>query len=121
MKNLFAILLICSFLPANGSDSILSCLPKDVSQDTLVSGGPAQKAVTVREALGRIGAQCQAGKLVDKMGREIYFFHLIGCWGNPPADYQELLASQAREIASLKGRYTVLEIPCAASNPRSIL
>jgi hypothetical protein len=120
MKNLFVVLLLCSFFSANAADSI-SCLPKDVTQDTLVSGGEsAQKAVTVREALGRIGARCEGGKLVDETGREVFFVHLLGCWGNPPQNYQELLASQAREIASLKGRYTVLEIPCAASNPRSI-
>ena len=120
MKNLLAILLLCSFFSASASDSI-SCLPKDVAQDTLVSGAePAQKAVTVREALGRIGAQCEGGKLIDKTGREVYFFHLIGCWGNPPTNYQELLASQDREIERLKGRYMVLEIPCAQTNPRSI-
>jgi hypothetical protein len=120
MRNLFAILLLGSFFSAKASDSI-SCLPKDVAQDTLVTGAePAQKAVTVREALGRIGAQCDRGKLVDKTGREVYFFHLIGCWGNPPTNYQELLASQDREIERLKGRYTVLEIPCAQANPRTV-
>ena len=120
MKNLFAILLLSSFFSANASDSI-SCLPKDVTQDTLISGGgSAQKAATVREALGRIGARCEGGKLIDKTGREVYFVHLLGCWGNPPQNYQELLASQAREIESLKQRYTVLEIPCAQTNPRSI-
>src|SRR6266404_949371 len=120
MKNLFAILLLCSFFSANASDSI-SCLPKDVTQDTVVSSGKsAQKTMTVREALGRIGARCEGGKLIDETGKEVYFVHLIGCWGNPPQNYQEQLASQAREIESLKRRYTVLEISCAQSNPRSI-
>jgi hypothetical protein len=120
MKILSAILLLCSLFSASASDSI-SCLPKDVTQETVVSGGEfAQKTVTVREALGRMGARCEGGKLVDRTGREIYFFHLIGCWGNPPANYQKQLASQDREIESLKGRYTVLEIPCAQTNPRSI-
>ena len=119
MKNLAVILLLSAF-SAKASESI-SCLPKDVAPETLVSGGKsAPKAITVREALGRIGARCQDGKLVDKAGREVYFFHLIGCWGNPPLDYQERLASQAREIESLKGRYTVLEISCAQTNPRLI-
>jgi len=120
MRNLFAILLLGSSFSANASDSI-SCLPKDVTQDTLVSGGESpQKVATVRETLRRIGARCEAGKLVDKTGREIYFFHRIGCWGNPPQNYQDLLAAQAREIDGLKGRYTVLEISCAQTNPRSI-
>ena len=119
MKNLVAILFVCS-LSANASD-LISCLPRDVTQETLVSGGEsAPKAITVREALGRIGARCQDGKLVDKTGRDVHFFHLIGCWGNPPLDYQERLASQAREIESLKGRNTVLEISCAQTNPRLI-
>ncbi|MFN2621734.1 MAG: hypothetical protein ABR611_02720 [Chthoniobacterales bacterium] len=76
--------------------------------------------MTVRETLGRIGARCQEGKLVDKAGREVRFFHLIGCWGNPPVDYQEQLSRQAREIERLKTRYTILEIPCATTNLRSI-
>jgi hypothetical protein len=120
MKILSAILLLCSLFAANAADSI-SCLPKDVTQDTVVSGGDSTpKAVTVREALGRMGARCEGGKLVDNAGREVYFFHLIGCWGNPPVNYQELLAAQDREIERLKGRYTVLEISCAQTNPRSI-
>src|SRR5258707_678150 len=87
MKSLFAILLVCSFASAKASDSI-SCLPNDVTQDTLVSGaGSAQKIVTVREALGRIGARCEGGKLVDKTGKEVCFVHLLGCWGNPPQNY----------------------------------
>jgi hypothetical protein len=121
MKTLITILLLCSFFSATASDSILSCLPRDITQETLVSSGePARRAVTVREALGRIGALCEGGKLVDKSGREIHFVHLIGCWGNPPQDYQERLASQDREIKSLKARYTVLEIPCATTNLRTI-
>jgi hypothetical protein len=120
MKNLFAILLFCCFFSAKAFDS-LSCLPNDVTPDTLVSGGEsAHKAATVREALGRIRARCEAGKLVDQKDREVCFVHLLGCWGNPPQNYQELLAAQAREIESLKERYTVLEIPCAQTNPRPI-
>jgi len=115
------ILVICTFSLAKGSDSILPCLPKDVGQDTLVSGGAsAQKIVTVREALARIGARCEASRLIDKTGREIRFVHLLGCWGNPPQNYQELLVAQDREIEGLKQRYTVLEVSCAQTNPRSI-
>lgn len=126
MKILFAIILLCSFSPARASDSSLSCLPKNVAPDTLVSGeewksAKHQKPVTVREALHRIEARCQKGKLLDKVGREIYFVHLIGCWGNPPEDYQEQLALQAQEIQRLKKKYTVLQIPCAAQvDPRKI-
>jgi hypothetical protein len=121
MKNLFPILLLCAFCSsAKASDSV-SCLPNDVKNDTVISGGNSpREIVTVQEALRRIGARCQNGKLVDKAGREIRFFHLIGCWGNPPVDYQEQLSHQAREIERLKPRYTVLEIPCATTNLRTI-
>jgi hypothetical protein len=127
MKSLLATILLCSFSPARASDSILPCLPKNVARDTLVSGdelksarGETQKPVTVRDALRRIKARCRQGRLFDKTAREIYFFHLIGCWGNPPEDYQERLALQTREIQRLKAKYTVLEIPCAPIDPRQI-
>lgn len=126
MRSLFAIIVFCSLSPAGGSDSIWPCLPKDVTQDTLVSGqeldstkGKTQELITVRDALRRLEARCLRGKLVDKTGREIYFFHLIGCWGNPPEDYQERLTLQVQEIQRLKKKYTVLEIPCAL-DPRQI-
>jgi hypothetical protein len=84
------------------------------------AGGEKQKGVTVGEALRLLEARCQESKLVDKAGREIYFFHLTGCWGNPPVDYEELLALQAQEAQRLKKQYTVLEIPCAQRDPRLI-
>lgn len=128
VKRLFAIILLCSFSPAGAADSILPCLPKDVAQDALVSGeewkaakGGTQKPVTVREALRRIEAHCRKGKLFDKTGREIYFVHLVGCWGNPPEDYLERLTLQAQEIQRLKKTYTVLEIPCGPIDPRQVL
>ena len=121
MKNLFPILLLFAFSsPAKATDS-LSCLPNDVKNDTMISSGNTpREIVTIREALGRIGARCQDEKLVDKAGREIHFVRLIGCWGNPPADYQKQLSHQAREIERLKERYTVLEIPCGPTNLRAI-
>ena len=127
MKSLLVIILLGSFSPAGASDSILPCVPKNVTQDTLVSGEELQSAkdkthqpVTVREALRRIKARCRKGRLFDKTGREVYFFHLVGCWGNPPEDYQERLTLQAQEIQRLKKNFTVLEIPCAPIDPRQI-
>jgi hypothetical protein len=121
MKIFFPILLLFAlFSWANGADSA-PCLPKDVSNDTLISAGTsARDIVTVRETLARIGARCQEGKLVDAAGREVRFIHLIGCWGNPPLDYQEQLSRQATEIERLKTRYTVFEVPCATTNPRAV-
>lgn len=121
MKKLFPVLLLCAFsYSAKATDSV-PCLPNDVKNDTLISGGNSSREIlTVRAALNRIGARCQDEKLVDKSGREIRFFRLIGCWGNPPVDYQERLSHQAREIERLKARYTVLEIPCTTANLRTI-
>jgi hypothetical protein len=121
MKNSFPILLLCAFSSSAKATDSVSCLPHDVKNDTVISGGNSpREVVTVREALGRIGARCQDEKLVDKAGREIRFVRLIGCWGNPPVDYQEQLSRQAGEIERLKARYTVLEIPCATTNLRTI-
>jgi hypothetical protein len=127
MTSFLVVILLCSLSFVEASDSILPCLPKDLSQETLVSSegfksasGEKQKGVTVGETLHLLEARCQESKLVDKTGREIYFFHLIGCWGNPPADYEERLALQAQEVQRLKKQYTVLEIPCAQRDPRLI-
>jgi hypothetical protein len=128
VKSLFAIILLCSFSPAGAADSISPCLPKNIARDALVSGeewkaakGATQKPVTVRDALRLIKAHCRKGKLFDKTGKEIYFVHLIGCWGNPPEDYRDRLALQALEIQRLKKTCTVLEIPCAPIDPRQVL
>jgi hypothetical protein len=121
MKNLGVILLLCAFCSSAKASDWVSCLPNDVKNDTVISGVNSPREIfTVGDALRRIGARCQEGKLVDKAGREVRFFHLIGCWGNPPVDYQEQLSHQASEIERLKARYTVFEIPCATTNLRSI-
>ena len=83
--------------------------------------GKAAKQITVRETLVRLKARCKRGKLVTGSGREIRFYRLIGCWGNPPADYQEQFAQQSRELRRLKKKYTVIEIPCAQMDPRQIM
>jgi len=53
--------------------------------------------------------------LVDAKGTEIRFYQLIGCWGNPPDDYQEQLARQTKELANLRKRYHVIEMTCDSS------
>lgn len=69
--------------------------------------------MTVEQKLVELKAKCKKGKLVDRNGREIRFVQLIGCWGNPPEDYQEQLDNQAREIKQLQEKFTVIQIPCA--------
>ena len=115
-------------VPARSSERFSGCLPAGISLDSLVTMEPAQTnqpavtmKVTVGMRLAQLKARCKRGKLVDGKGKQIYFYALIGCWGNPPADYLELLEHQAKEIQRLQKRYTVIQIPCAQSvDPRTI-
>ncbi|MEQ1605926.1 MAG: hypothetical protein ABL999_13765 [Pyrinomonadaceae bacterium] len=81
------------------------------------------KTITVRDSLKSMTARCSKHKLVDRRKREIKFFRIEGCWGNPPADYLEIQARQQQELASLKKKYPVIEISCNAGDqpPLSIL
>jgi hypothetical protein len=79
-------------------------------------------AITVKQRLVELKARCRRGKLVDRSGREIRFYRLAGCWGNPPPDYREILERQRRELERLKKRYTVIELTCNPDgiDPRTI-
>ena len=115
-------------VPARPSERFSGCLPAGISLDSLVTIEPAKAnqhgatmKVTVSMRLVQLKARCKRGKLVDGKGKQIYFYALLGCWGNPPADYLELLEHQAQEIQRLKKKYTVIQIPCAQSvDPRTI-
>jgi hypothetical protein len=101
----------------NGPQSFGECLPEEIKPSDVVSSrqiGSSKvfKKVTVEEKLIQLKASCRKGKLVDTAGREIRFFRLEGCWGNPPADYQEILQKQSEELEKLRRRYTVIEITC---------
>ncbi len=121
-------ILLSSFFPVAGTDPIYGCLPKDVALESIVSGensksanGSIQKIATVRQTLAKIKARCKRGKLVDGAGRQVYFYQLIGCWGNPPENYLELLEQQDQEIQRLKKKYRVIQISCAQTgDPRLI-
>ena len=96
-----------------------SCLPAGIQPTDVVSTrttGNKGKVitVTVNEKLSELKARCRKGKLVDGAGKEIRFYQLIGCWGNPPDDYQQQLERQARELAQLRKRYRVIEMTCDA-------
>ena len=71
--------------------------------------------VTVNETLKRLQAHCRKRKLVDARGKEIYFYRLAGCWGNPPLDYQEILQRQSEELQKLRKHYHVIEMTCNPS------
>ena len=127
IESLMATLLIC-LSPGDGTNKrIVACLPADVKLEEVVSAPQlksttvtASKRVTIGETLSRLKAHCKKGKLIAGSGREIRFYRLVGCWGNPPDDYQEQLARQTRELQRLKKKYTVVEIPCAQIDPRKI-
>lgn len=119
---LFLGMTLFSFPSAGGAaDRFAGCLPEGVGLEEIVSVSedksvsPVNKKVTIRETLRRLNARCKKGKLVDAKGREIYFFRLIGCWGNPPEDYQEQLTKQQEALERLRKKYTVIEISCNQS------
>ena len=119
-------LLICSSLGDGTNKRFGACLPADINLEETVSAPQlkstttASKPVTIKETLSRLKARCKKGKLISGDGREIRFYRLLGCWGNPPDDYQEQLARQNQELQRLKKKYTVVEIPCALIDPRQI-
>ena len=101
-------------------DRFSSCLPDTVDLKAVVQEEPVDtkteakpKTRTVEQKLLALDARCRNGKLVDKAGKEISFVQLLGCWGNPPEDYQEQLDRQQQEIKRLKEKHTVIEISCA--------
>ena len=118
-------LIMVSFLlvlPANSSKaSCCACLPKGIESADVVTArfNPAMKkgkqTISVAEKLASLKARCKRGKLVDGTGREIRFFQLTGCWGNPPEGYQEILQKQNSELIRLRKRYTVVEMTCNTS------
>ena len=99
------------------------CLPAEIKPSDIVSAQMVKpdagivKTITVAEKLKDLRARCRKRKLVDAAGREIRFYHLVGCWGNPPEDYQEILDRQAKELASLRRRYRVIEMTCNTGQP----
>ena len=102
------------------SDSFNACLPEDVKPEMVVTLESNQAAttnakprpVTVKQRLLQLKAHCKDGKLLDGQGKEIRFVHLLGCWGNPPEDYEEQLNQQQAEIKRLKEKYTVVQLSC---------
>ncbi|HEV7550318.1 MAG TPA: hypothetical protein VGP65_01475 [Candidatus Angelobacter sp.] len=107
---------------------LAKCLPagiklSDVVEATMAGNANGQpmkmRQVTVEQKLNDLKAACnREDKLVDGNGRQILFYHLIGCWGNPPPDYQELLQKQREEIERLKQQNTVIEMTCNPSGAR---
>ena len=127
IESLVVTLLICLPSGDGANKGFVACLPADIELEEVVSApqlksrvATADKPITVKAVLSRLKARCKRGKLITGNGREIRFYRLIGCWGNPPDDYQEQLARQHDELERLKKKYTVVEIPCGQMDPRQI-
>ena len=120
----FLILLVAIFsamtISVSAASQPYSCLPTGVKTGDIVrvvelssrSGDVRMKTVSVAESLKSIKAKCSKGKLVDSKKKEIKFYRIEGCWGNPPEDYLEIQARQRRELAELKRKNNVIEISC---------
>ena len=107
---------------AQKTTAACACLPDGIATGDIVSaeveetaGKRTVKNVTVGAKLKEFKARCRKGKLVDSKGKEIRFFRLQGCWGNPPEDYQEILTRQAKELENLRKQYRVIEMTCNES------
>jgi len=115
-----AMLATLSPLSAVCTANIDACLPPGIQATDVVSyqavkPGGKVVTVTVAQKLKSLGARCRKGKLVDAKGTEIRFYQLVGCWGNPPDDYQAQLERQTKELARLRKRYRVIEMTCDSS------
>jgi hypothetical protein len=118
----------CCVAPASSRDSLSRCLPADIDLDRAVvveqpkaSKEGSETRTTVRMRLSQLRARCKNGKLLSSTGRQIRFVALLGCWGNPPENYQEMLTEQAKEIERLKKKYVLIQIPCGGNvDPRLI-
>ncbi len=107
---------------AETDDSSLSqCLPSGIKVQDIVEAIQVRSyplvvdKVTVGRKLKELKASCCGGKLRDASGREILFYRLTGCWGNPPVNYRDILERQKKEIGKLRERYTVIEMTCNPS------
>src|SRR5438552_5371943 len=124
------LLLFISLLGLTASAQVYKCLESGVKETdvssvktTISRKGEAHiETITVRQALMKIKARCVRDKLVDGGGKPVRCYRLQGCWGNPPADYLEILEHQRKEIESLKKQFTVIEMTCnpAGNPPQSI-
>src|SRR5262245_42143852 len=98
---------LASSKPPASKQSLAKCLPAGITASDVVSARFVRsrntiEKTTVEQKLIEIKAKCKSGKIVDSKGKEIRFFRLQGCWGNPPVDYQEILEEQNKQLEKLK-------------------
>jgi hypothetical protein len=100
------------------TDEDFNCLPETFTLDESIayrtrSDGELQE-IKLKDRLREMQASCRGGKLVDRQKREIRIFR-VACFGNPPADYDEIRQREQEELSRLKKHFTVILIEC---NPR---
>ncbi|MGB2752943.1 MAG: hypothetical protein WBC19_12875 [Pyrinomonadaceae bacterium] len=126
VKVIGSVIAVFAFASLSSAQKYNKCLPADIKEDVVVSyitttstkGVASTKPITVRQTLAKLKARCVCDKLVDGRGKEIRFFQLQGCWGNPPSDHLEIMESQRNEIAKQRKTYTVIEVTCDTGIPR---
>lgn len=123
LRMLCLMFLLCGTAVAAHGQSRWRCLPPDMTADQVISSehdarDGTRRLITVREKLRQLRARCRGRRLVDARGKQIYFYRLIGCWGNPPANYLAIMEHQRQELARLRRRYRVVEISC---NPSGVM
>jgi hypothetical protein len=98
-------------------EAIAKLLPAEVQLDTVAECGyGGTNMVTIEDELVHVQARVgDDGKLHDAVGKPIAFFHLTGCWGNPPANYQQILDEQKRRLDELRKTHTVITLTCNPS------
>lgn len=114
MKNLLYLLLLSqSLLYLTSCQPVpeINCLPGNRKLTDIVAR-EQDKIITVADKLKQFQARCEKNQIVDSSGKEIRFYQLTGCWGNAPANYQEILAKQAAEIETLQEQYTLILMTC---------
>jgi hypothetical protein len=108
--------------PRNQRDAVEGCLPEGIKASDVVSavrlrkdGSDKIEKTTVEDKLRSLGARCENGKLVNSAGKEVCFYRLVGCWGNPPFNFRDILRRQNEELARLREHCTVIEMTCNPS------
>jgi hypothetical protein len=117
------VLALTLLTPVSGAKTnrFASCLPEGVKLNSEIleesdgSTGAKGRPKNVASKLAELRARCKNRKLVTRNGKEIRIVQLIGCWGNPPEDYQEQMNRQRRDIEELRKKYIVIQIPCTSN------
>jgi hypothetical protein len=112
------LLLVLTLGPPRPTQSY-SCLPNTVSLQAATSvdrRGDRPKITTVADTLKRLHAKCVDGRLVDRTGKEVRFYH-SHCFGAPTNYALETMKREREELEALRKKYLVIQTsqvePCA--------